>query len=206
MKSIGRIPVEVVLAHQMAIANDHDALQIMMLVLLHSGVDRIQRRRIHPVVARLLSSPTYAAAGLGPVRRGVLRLGRRQNTQAHQTRSNHKKSANPHVPNHKECRALRQTQMHRPKNDLFISEVHTLPNNRKSVTLSLTSSVREATLLAKLLMLISAAITFTLGAMHLLYTFSGTLLTPRDPALQIAMTQIAPVITKQTTMWRCWIG
>ena len=96
--------------------------------------------------------------------------------------------------------------MHRPKNDLFISEVHTLPNNRKSVTLSLTSSVREATLLAKLLMLISAAITFTLGAMHLLYTFSGTLLTPRDPALQIAMTQIAPVITKQTTMWRCWIG
>jgi hypothetical protein len=32
------------------------------------------------------------------------------------------------------------------------------------------------------------------------------MLTPRDPALQISMSQIAPVITKDTTMWRCWVG
>jgi hypothetical protein len=32
------------------------------------------------------------------------------------------------------------------------------------------------------------------------------MLTPRDPALQISMSQIAPVITKETTMWRCWVG
>jgi hypothetical protein len=61
-------------------------------------------------------------------------------------------------------------------------------------------------LAAKLLMLASAGIIFLLGAMHLLYTFTGNLLTPRDPALQITMTQISPVISKQTTMWRAWIG
>ncbi len=59
---------------------------------------------------------------------------------------------------------------------------------------------------AKLLMLVSAGIIFLLGAMHLLYTFTGNLLTPRDPALQISMAQISPVITRQTTMWRAWIG
>jgi len=29
---------------------------------------------------------------------------------------------------------------------------------------------------------------------------------PRDPALQISMSQISPVITKETTMWRAWVG
>jgi len=32
------------------------------------------------------------------------------------------------------------------------------------------------------------------------------MLTPRDPALQISMSQISPVITKETTIWRCWVG
>lgn len=59
---------------------------------------------------------------------------------------------------------------------------------------------------AKILMLLSAAIVFLLGVTHLYYTFSGPLLTPRDPALQTSMTQIAPVISNQTTMWRCWVG
>jgi hypothetical protein len=59
---------------------------------------------------------------------------------------------------------------------------------------------------AKLLMVISAAIAFTLGALHLFYTFWGSKLTPRDPALQITMSQISPVITKETTMWRAWVG
>ena len=59
---------------------------------------------------------------------------------------------------------------------------------------------------AKTLMVFSASIAFTLGVVHLLYTFLGTNLTPRDPGLQISMSQISPVITKETTMWRCWIG
>jgi len=52
----------------------------------------------------------------------------------------------------------------------------------------------------------SASIIFTLGAVHLVYTLWGTKLTPRDPALQISMRQISPVITNETTMWRCWVG
>jgi hypothetical protein len=61
-------------------------------------------------------------------------------------------------------------------------------------------------LAAKILMVLSASIVFTLGIVHLVYTFWGPNLTPRDPALQISMNQIAPVITKETTMWRCWVG
>jgi len=55
-------------------------------------------------------------------------------------------------------------------------------------------------------MVLSASIIFTLGVLHLVYTFWGPQLTPRDPALQISMSQISPVITKETTMWRCWVG
>jgi len=55
-------------------------------------------------------------------------------------------------------------------------------------------------------MLLSASIVFTLGVVHLVYTFRGPMLTPSDPALQISMSQIAPVITNETTMWRCWVG
>ena len=65
---------------------------------------------------------------------------------------------------------------------------------------------REGNLAAKILMILSASIVFTLGVVHLVYTFWGPNLTPRDPALQISMNRIPPVITKETTMWRCWVG
>jgi hypothetical protein len=55
-------------------------------------------------------------------------------------------------------------------------------------------------------MVLSASIIVMLGVIHLVYTFRGPELTPRDPALQISMSQISPVISKQTTMWRCWVG
>jgi len=58
----------------------------------------------------------------------------------------------------------------------------------------------------KILMFLSAGIIFTFGVIHLVYTFGGSKLTPRDPALQLSMSQISPVITKETTMWRCWVG
>jgi hypothetical protein len=61
-------------------------------------------------------------------------------------------------------------------------------------------------LAARLLMVLSASIIFTLGVAHLVYTFRGPMLTPRDPALQISMSQSSPVISKETTMWRCWVG
>jgi hypothetical protein len=55
-------------------------------------------------------------------------------------------------------------------------------------------------------MVLSASIIFTLGVVHLVYTFWGPQLMPRDPALQISMSQISPVITRETTMWRAWVG
>src|SRR5208283_6161685 len=61
-------------------------------------------------------------------------------------------------------------------------------------------------LTARILMVVSAGIVFTLGVAHLVYTFWGTKLMPRDAALQISMSQISPVITRETTMWRCWVG
>src|SRR5580704_4045558 len=64
----------------------------------------------------------------------------------------------------------------------------------------------ESILVARILMVLSASIIFTLGVVHLIFTFWGPNLTPRDPALQISMNQIAPVITNETTMWRCWVG
>lgn len=59
---------------------------------------------------------------------------------------------------------------------------------------------------AQLLMLASAAVILALGAIHLFHTFFGNKLAPRDPALQAAMREGSPVITRQTTLWKAWIG
>lgn len=56
------------------------------------------------------------------------------------------------------------------------------------------------------LMVTSAAILFALGTLHLIYTFTGSKLMPRDPALHARMCEVSPVITNETTMWRCWVG
>ena len=61
-------------------------------------------------------------------------------------------------------------------------------------------------MLAQMLMLLSAATLLLLGTAHLIYTFSGDKLKPRDRDLQHAMMQDHPRITRQTTMWRAWVG
>ena len=61
-------------------------------------------------------------------------------------------------------------------------------------------------MIAIVLMVTSAAILLALGTVHLIYTFVGPKLTPRDPTLQTRMSEVSPVITKETTIWRCWIG
>jgi hypothetical protein len=53
---------------------------------------------------------------------------------------------------------------------------------------------------------LSAAIILALGIIHLVYTFWDPKLTPRDPAVQISMSATAPVISRETTMWKAWIG
>lgn len=61
-------------------------------------------------------------------------------------------------------------------------------------------------MIAITLMTLSTLVLLALGVLHLVYTFRGSKLTPRDPALQARMSEVHPVITRQTTMWRAWIG
>jgi hypothetical protein len=59
---------------------------------------------------------------------------------------------------------------------------------------------------AALLVVIAAGIVGALGTAHLFLTFWGPKLLPRDPAVREAMQQTHLVITRQTTMWKAWIG
>jgi hypothetical protein len=52
----------------------------------------------------------------------------------------------------------------------------------------------------------SAAVILALGLIHIVYTFRGHKLYPRDSALQQTMQQVSPVISRETTMWKVWIG
>jgi hypothetical protein len=46
----------------------------------------------------------------------------------------------------------------------------------------------------------------SLGSIHLVYTFGGPKLLPRDPALIDAMRASTLRITRETDVWRAWIG
>lgn len=59
---------------------------------------------------------------------------------------------------------------------------------------------------APILIAISSGIIFLLGLAHLFYTFYGPKLTPRDPQLIEQMKRVSPVITRETDMWKCWVG
>ncbi len=61
-------------------------------------------------------------------------------------------------------------------------------------------------MLASLLAAASAAIVLLFGSMHLLFTFNGPKLHPRDPAVTAAMNATSPVITRETTVWRATLG
>ena len=45
-----------------------------------------------------------------------------------------------------------------------------------------------------------------LGFVHLLYTFRGVKLHPRDSDLTSKMMAVSPAISSETTMWRAWVG
>lgn len=59
---------------------------------------------------------------------------------------------------------------------------------------------------ATILMVLSGSIIAALGTGHLILTYRGPKLLPRDRELRANMERVHPVITTQTTMWRCWIG
>jgi hypothetical protein len=52
----------------------------------------------------------------------------------------------------------------------------------------------------------AAGLMGVLGCMHLLYTYRGNKLDPRDPAVRAAMERVHLVITRQTTVWRAVKG
>ena len=56
------------------------------------------------------------------------------------------------------------------------------------------------------LMAASAGIILLLGSAHLLLTFVGGKLHPRDGALEARMREVPLVLTDETTMWRAWVG
>lgn len=56
------------------------------------------------------------------------------------------------------------------------------------------------------LIIASATIILLLGLVHLLYTFHGRKLHPRDDELEARMKEVTPVLTRQTTMWKSWVG
>jgi len=59
---------------------------------------------------------------------------------------------------------------------------------------------------ASLLVVASAAILLVLGSIHLFYTFRGRMLFPREEELIDGMKRSALVLTRETTVWKAWIG
>ena len=59
---------------------------------------------------------------------------------------------------------------------------------------------------AKILMAASGGIVLLFGVIHLVYTFRGSALLPRDPAVMAAMNQVHMGITRETTVGRAWTG
>jgi hypothetical protein len=68
------------------------------------------------------------------------------------------------------------------------------------------ASAQNPAMLPSYFIAASAAIVLLLGMVHLIYTFIGSKLHPRDAALKARMQEALPVITRETTMWRSWIG
>jgi hypothetical protein len=60
--------------------------------------------------------------------------------------------------------------------------------------------------LPALLLAASAAVVLFLGTMHLVFTFKGRRFHPRDAELMARMQAVSPVLTRQTTMWKAWVG
>lgn len=57
-----------------------------------------------------------------------------------------------------------------------------------------------------LLIAAGAGIVLFLGMLHLLFTFYGERFHPRDAQLKAQMEASPLVLTRQTTVWRAWVG
>lgn len=58
----------------------------------------------------------------------------------------------------------------------------------------------------QVLLICGASILGVLGTVHLIYTFFTNKFEAYDSSVTDAMKRTSPVLTKQTSMWRAWIG
>ena len=56
------------------------------------------------------------------------------------------------------------------------------------------------------LLVLSAGVILLLGSGHMFLTFRGNRLHPRDPDLLRRMQVEHPRLTRETTMWKAWVG
>ena len=61
-------------------------------------------------------------------------------------------------------------------------------------------------MISQVLVSASAAIILLLGSAHLIFTFSGSKLTPRDGELRQRMSEGYLFLTHETTVWKAWVG
>lgn len=61
-------------------------------------------------------------------------------------------------------------------------------------------------MLSKIFWLVGSSIFLLLGVLHLYYIFFTNKFDPRNRNLVEEMKNTFPVLTKQTSMWRAWIG
>ncbi len=52
----------------------------------------------------------------------------------------------------------------------------------------------------------SAGIVFALGSIHLYYTFFSNAFSPRDAELETRMKAVSPLLTRDISMWKAWVG
>ena len=69
----------------------------------------------------------------------------------------------------------------------------------------ITGLIGEAQM-AQILIITGASIFGLLGAVHLIYTFATNKFSPYNLAVKAAMESTSPVLTKETTIWKAWIG
>lgn len=60
--------------------------------------------------------------------------------------------------------------------------------------------------MAQNLIIIGAAIFGILGSIHLFYTFFTNKFDPYDLSVKQAMMSTSPILSKETTIWKSWIG
>ncbi|MBL4880342.1 MAG: hypothetical protein JKX82_03355 [Oleispira sp.] len=58
----------------------------------------------------------------------------------------------------------------------------------------------------QVLIIIGASIFGVLGSVHLIYTFFTNKFDAYDSAVTVAMKATSPVLTRETTVWRAWVG